>query len=71
MAFAWRDYVSMNCGSCYASSFLVREASFYTCTTCGAPSFRCEKCVELADAYELTAVTTTCATCSILKELAT
>jgi hypothetical protein len=64
------DHVSMHCVDCYNSSSLVDVASFHTCTSCGEPAFTCVACAPRTAGGEHTSVTTICATCSVLEEVA-
>ena len=57
-----------NCGDCYRSSHVAKEARYYTCTRCGAPSYLCVTCIRIAEERDLARAVTTCATCSLLDE---
>ncbi len=64
-----RNYVTLNCGSCYRSPAMAPEARFFSCTQCGDPAFVCKRCVELETAYETTHPVTTCAMCTLRHEM--
>jgi len=60
---------AVNCGNCYRSAYVAKEARSYTCTRCGAPAYRCVTCVRISEERDLASVVTTCATCSLLDEV--